>query len=121
PRPRFVTGTTHQWPIGLLDPTRPPLPLPRPTIPPKATSRDPAARRRTRALWGLCPSDRAHRSRCAAVRADALPPHGDRGDVLTGGHSPAARASAATPQNERRALSVHVEATEEAHAEQPHR
>src|SRR5207249_6649894 len=54
-RPRFVTGTTPQWPIGLLDPTRPPLPPPRPTIPPKATSRDPAARRRTRALWGLCP------------------------------------------------------------------
>src|SRR5947199_2019051 len=44
---------------------------------------------------------------------------GDRGDVLTGGHSLAARASAATPQHERRALSVHVEATEEAHAEQP--
>src|SRR5207244_5572090 len=36
-------------------------------------------------------------------------------------HSPAARASAATPQHERRALAVHVEATEEAHAEQPHR
>src|SRR5439155_8933581 len=71
PRPRFVTGTTHQWPIGLLDPTRPPLPLPRPTIPPKATSRDPAARRRTRALWGLCPRDGERRRFTSRI----LPPY----------------------------------------------
>jgi len=53
PRPRFVTGITHHWVTGLLDPTCPQVILPQTADCPTVTSRDPAAMRRTDASCTL--------------------------------------------------------------------
>src|SRR4029453_2349466 len=73
PRPRFVTGITHHWGNGLLDPTCPQATLPQTAEYPTVTSRDPAAMWRTNASCVLSP---IALTRLASVRPVRSPHRG---------------------------------------------
>jgi hypothetical protein len=66
-----VTGITHHWVTGLLDPTCPQATLPQTADYPTVTSRDPAAMRRTNASCALLP--RRPGERLHPVRKSGFP------------------------------------------------